>query len=378
MAALHDHKKNPIRIGIWGTPRAGKTTYLAMLYHTLLSDPDHWDVQAGDMLAGETQAGDAESSGKSEAEQAQKFVEQAFRDIFTGRTFPEKTVETRYYNYTVQDKRGPTPGGEPKMMVLEFQDAPGELYEAYYHRDKRQQPGIAVAQRETGPQMADRTPQDLFDYLKACNGLLLFIDPAWGEQTRDQQNYGQLLYQLFEDLRAHRRKENTPPPKVALCLVKVDGADELWNQRNVDEGPRACYRHRPPGSIPEPAPDDCADCPILNHVGWQFMVNQLPGLIPKERVKCFTVSSIGRIVPGEDEGEWLSNVGMGHLWQRPLTPTPRQLKTLPNYLPGMDLSNLKIENTSGTATFEPRSICDVDKIKPYNLLAPILWLLEQD
>ena len=93
------------KIGLWGTAHAGKTTYLAMLYHSLLSKHDEWTVTAD--------------------EDSRQFVEKAFEAIMNNRTFPEKTVESRLYSYTVSHKH------QPKQFTLEFRDAPGELYEEY-------------------------------------------------------------------------------------------------------------------------------------------------------------------------------------------------------------------------------------------------------
>ncbi|MBN1564127.1 MAG: hypothetical protein JXA10_09825 [Anaerolineae bacterium] len=322
------------KIGIWGTSRAGKTTFLAMLYHTFLSQHDTWSIRAEN--------------------EARLFVETAFEDIFSGRSFPEKTVRAQQYQYTITHK------STQQTFILEFLDAPGELFEIYYQR-KRRNENVVVAQSETEPQLANLSANELFNYLAQCDGLLIFIDPLWESRPHGRLTYAQLLYQLFEDLRLERPDN---PPLAAFCLVKVDGVDDLWETR-LDQN-HACYRHNPAQPV-----DNCTKhCPVLQHIGWQFMVNHLPGLLPNDHAKCFTLSSIGRFQT--EETDWQLNVGLGHAWRRPLSPRPPviNMPIINNELAG-DIRDMPV-----TETLEPRSINRIDKIAPYNLLAPLLWMLD--
>jgi len=66
-----------IRIGIWGTSRSGKTTYLAMLY-SALEDSEEWIVQAGD-------------------DHADDFIDTHISDIDAG-NFPPATQPTANLN----------------------------------------------------------------------------------------------------------------------------------------------------------------------------------------------------------------------------------------------------------------------------------------
>ena len=76
----------PIQIGIWGTARSGKTTYLVRLYFDFLARPKEWEVYA--------------------SEEALEFIHRADQEYFHKNVFVEKTHEARDYVFTIPRKRG--------------------------------------------------------------------------------------------------------------------------------------------------------------------------------------------------------------------------------------------------------------------------------
>jgi GTPase SAR1 family protein len=323
------------RIGIWGTGSAGKTTYLALLYQAFLAQHEVWEIFAQD-------------------DEARSFVERTFEQIFQERIFPEKTVSIQEYHYYIN--RAET----RQSFTLAFLDAPGELFEDYYDRRLRRR-ARSVAQRDTENRFTSQTPQEIFDYLAECSGILIFLDPARRESLTHQRPYQTLLYQLLEDLRAYRLQRSLPPPLIALCLTKVDGSTLLWKNRERLNNER-CYRENP-----ELVTECEENCPVFQHLGRVFMLDQMPGLHLKKAVRCFLISSIGRAT---DE---YSNVGNGYTWQRLETPVPpvmTQTHQEQEYLKSA-LDQIPVQDT-----YLPRSISQPEAIKPYHLLDPILWMLQ--
>jgi hypothetical protein len=338
--------KKSFKIGLWGTPKAGKTTYLAVLYQEFLARSDEWNIRA--------------------EEEARRFIEEARRAVFENRSFLTKTVQTARYQYII------TRLNDQRTFVLEFEDAAGELYEAYYERDQRINKEIPVDQDATGPRIADRTPQELFDYLTTCDGLLIFLDPGWKNRT-GRLSQSQLLYQLFEDLRDYRKAHHQVAPRIALCLTKVDADTRLWERRHIDH--RQCFWHN--------ANSDkayCASqCPVYAHLGTQFMERELPGLVAKENVACFALSAVGRYRQDgsspENGAGWKLNVSIKRGWRRSPTPLPRSLtEALTAHDPPSLFSLNDVDDPEPLC--EPLSINDPEKITPFNLLEPITWMLQ--
>ncbi len=333
------------KIGIWGTARSGKTTYLAMLYYAFerLSQHSEWHIQA-----------------QADHEPSQRFIEEVHSQLFEQKLFPEKTKHDAVYYYTISHT---PPTAKPAQYTLEFLDAPGELFEKYYVREQRDQHGL-VEQSSAQPYTTDVTPAALFAHLADCSGLLLFIDPGWKQSSTQTVSYRQLLTQLLNDLKMDRVQRGHPEPRVALCLTKVDGSDQLWQQsqqRHAQQnGDTAhCYRI---GNRPQA---ECeANCALYDYTGGVFM-NQLLNLTNPATVRCFSISSIGRV---DDQ----PNVGRENAWQRGLTPMPPQFSYTPPAL--VESVAHKLTETRVLSTFNPTTINRVDQITPYALLEPLRWV----
>jgi len=329
-----------ITIGLWGTPRAGKTTYLAMLYHSFLTLHDQWEIHA--------------------EPEAMAFIKHCFETIFVRRSFPEKTIETVEYVFTVTNKQNTR-----LQFDLTFIDAPGELYERYYDTDSRTTAQI-VPQSSTAERRTSTTPQQMFEKLSACDGLLMLIDPVW-QTLPNLQNmvlYGSLLFDVLNDLKRLRLTTKGKAPLIGLCMTKADGNPTLYSR--VVPSPLECYRNTPYDSqTPVTHRPTCEGrCPIFDQIGKVAMRDQLPSVQPNERVQCFLLSSIGRVLPANT-----SNVSNQLVWNRPITPTPPSLysnsSAHEDYHPQLMARD----------TFEPDSICDPNAIEPRQLLDPIIWMM---
>lgn len=352
-----------IRIGIWGTAGAGKTTYLAMLYHVFQMVYQEWQIRAADDASDE-------------------FRESAYEAIFSRHRFPEKTRVTREYTFHVT-YRGT---GTRPPLTLTFLDAAGELFEAYAEKGLRDQ-HIEVEQRTRSGQKSDVTPAEIFQKLVSYDALLFLIDPAYpGDQTW-RTPYHELLNQLFNDMqRARGQNPGLPLPRVALCLTKIDASKRLWWDHKHDiDTLHECYRHLSSSASAAAlgaAEAQCSEsCLIMRHLGdgVPFLTRMLPALIPKENVACFYLSSVGRRrVAGHEE----PNIGVGAPWSRRDTPAPPVWGEAPDaprdgqssIAPEWAFLTLPLSETQTMETYQPDLISDTTTIAPYHLIEPILWL----
>lgn len=192
-----------IRIGIWGTSRSGKTTYLAMLY-SALEDSEEWIVQAGD-------------------DHADDFIDTHISDIDAG-NFPPATQPTANLNiftYILKTQFSQGTGS----IVLNFIDAPGEFYE-----DIRGNAAKEVQIHEA--QNNQDTSGDIVDYLRSCDGIIFLLDPI--RSKKQGESYKTLLLRLFREFQKRSRKNDKDigtklEQYMAFCVTKVD-KEEIWSQ----------------------------------------------------------------------------------------------------------------------------------------------------
>lgn len=330
-----------IRIGLWGTARSGKTTYLAMLYHSFLTLHDQWDIRA--------------------SPEAMAFIKQTFETVFVRKSFPEKTAQTTEYVFTVTHKQN-----VHLEFDLTFIDAPGELYERYYDENSRPVQQI-VPQSSTAERRTNLTPQQMFERLSECDGLLMLIDPAWQASPKNQGTvmYGSLLFNVLNDFKRLRQSQGGKAPLIGLCMTKADGDPDLY-RRILPDPATECYRAKsfPPNTPVTQRPTCEGRCSIFDQIGKVAMRDQLPSVQPNARVQCFLLSSIGRTHPSNT-----SNVSSQRVWARRITPTP---PVLPN---GQSAQADHRPQLMAHDTYEPDSICDPNAIEPRQLLDPIIWMM---
>jgi len=354
----------PIKIAIWGTSRAGKTVYLIALF---------WDFQR---LHGEwaIRAADAESEA---------FLDSAREDIFVHHRFPDKTTSLNTYRYYLTRKV------DRREFLLEFIDAPGELYAEYYDpsldKQKRTQ-RVSIARRDKQPQQSEQTPNEIFDQLKESDGILTLLDPGWKLNPLRNQPYDQLLAQVFRDLRNYSQTSTTDQraPYVALCYTKIDATTPLWEfvKQHYDgaRNPngfnplRHCYRFLN-GQGGHGDDNPCQQgCKIYEELGSKLMEDQLE--LPREHFACFHLSSIGRV--GDRP-----NVGSVSQWERDeilaLKPPVFHADTEGDISLPPSLADFAqpLDDIYVDETFEPLSINKPNDIAPYRVTDPVLWLIEQ-
>jgi|GEM_PF-2493011 len=194
--------RNDVRIGIWGTSGAGKTTYLARLYDAL-AESDNWTIQAD--------------------KEASVFVDAHLTKIDGGR-FPERTPKQtrdplKIFSYIItSNKRQPL--ASSGRIILNFVDAAGEFYESV----RIDEDGKAKVASKEGD-------VDIVDYLVSCDGILFLLDPVRSDQ--DGEAYSALLRRLFLKFQSRAREHQPNLTRlehyVAFGVTKVD-RQEIWTK----------------------------------------------------------------------------------------------------------------------------------------------------
>lgn len=182
-----------IRIGLWGAPRSGKTTYLAALPIAAMQYQRH-------------HAGSWNITGMTQ--EANAFLTQGTDLLTRQRAFPEATMGLQHMAWSVH---GPEEKGKLGLrnrrpnFVLEIQDAAGEVF------------------RHDHPQQAQ-----LVGHLARSHGLIYLFDPI-GDAKEATESFVYLqatLTQLAARVRDRGELvDGMLPHHVSVCIAKFDHPD---------------------------------------------------------------------------------------------------------------------------------------------------------
>ncbi|MFE3325927.1 hypothetical protein [Streptomyces sp. NPDC059176] len=184
----------PVRIGLWGAPRSGKTTYLAALPIAAMQYQRHgrgnWVV-----------------SGMSK--EANDFLVDNVARLTRDRVFPPATTGLQSMSWSFQGEEPPSgpfrTRGRDVDFVLEIHDPSGEVF------------------RRDHPQHAQ-----IIDQLARAKGLIYIFDPLGDAQeaTQSLNFFHAALTELntrIRDSGGHHR--NRLPHHVSVCVAKFDHPD---------------------------------------------------------------------------------------------------------------------------------------------------------
>jgi hypothetical protein len=188
-----------IRIGLWGAPGSGKTTYLAALRHAMRVDPANgkWSIYPGN-----------EFSSRFMADHTHNLVD---NHRFPEVTYPGEVTPLRWhfvgdlagsrFDKRKLRRRAPV----PSEFVLSMADVSGEAYSENQHMPA---------------EIADRA----LDHLASAQGLLYFFDPlAEREDSRSMAYLNRTITALSHRMRAEGQLVNRfLPHHVAVCITKFD------------------------------------------------------------------------------------------------------------------------------------------------------------
>jgi hypothetical protein len=190
-----------IKIGLWGSPACGKTTYLAALRHAVDIDPadGRWVVHPGD-----------DASADFMAEHSHNLV---INHQFPGPTFPGAETPLRWhfvgdiagsrFDQRKLRRRAPV----PSEFVVELADVSGEAY------------GDSASEHH----MPD-VIYGALDHLITAQGLIYLFDPIRERDARDSAEYlNRTIIALSRHMLAEGRLVNGYlPHHIAVCVTKFD------------------------------------------------------------------------------------------------------------------------------------------------------------
>ena len=198
-----------IRLGIWGSSGAGKTTYMTMLFMVFRGLPD-WTIQSAN-------------------DEADEFIRRNNERMAEGH-FPDRTQvdvdeKLKFYSYRLslnsQDRHS---------ITLNFIDAPGEYYQSMDTSLKVEDPS------------RPNQEVDIIDYLMDCDGIIFLLDPDPDGDNKNRIAYSTMLFNLFLEFNKRNRKNNRVGNQrleqyIAFCVTKIDH-DKIWEnalKKDADE-----------------------------------------------------------------------------------------------------------------------------------------------
>lgn len=270
-----------MKIGIWGPPRSGKTTYLAGLNSACANA----DVQIGQW-------------GMAPCDEASKrMMDDLVKRLVDEQTFPEPNnpgqyhllrwnlagniENSRYAERKFLRRRAP----EEREFDVELIDASGEVF-------------------GPDPTVPEGIRKTVLDHLEAADGLLFLFDPI---TERDKPNVAQYAASVLSGLllRAQetgRRDGRFLPYRISVCITKTDDPDLLRQARKAGlvfadtDG----VERVPDSKAEELFNRICAgrfwdkgDNDELSTAGAEYVREQLRVHFRPERIRYYAISAVG-------------------------------------------------------------------------------------
>ena len=350
---LQTSSSSDIRLGIWGTSGAGKTTYMFMLYEAL-KESEMWRIELDPI--------------------ARKFISKN-RDFIRQGIFPppnEKSKELEIFSYTLRRK------DIASKIVLNFIDAPGEFYEEMLTA-KGSKGVVKDKNISSSTPLSEEKKTPIIDYLMSCHGIIFLLDPK--NTVKNDGSYSSLLEDLFLEFQERSRRTDTEvnDPRLeqymAFCVTKVDH-ENFWSYRKDAQ-------------------------PFVEKVLGKWMslkklqnFCRLEELNPEKRKKpsknnrCefFCISSVGRY---QKDGEWVPPIIYPEE-NNSTQPNSEQTKSSSGLYWDDKESYPSESSQSSTGDWassgyqdspepvsENRPTIDPEAVlRPYNVLEPIEWLIK--
>jgi hypothetical protein len=278
-----------MKIGIWGAPGSGKTTYLGALnFACANADPriGQWRMAPCD-------------------EKSKQLMDDLVQRLVLG-TYPDPNNVAQYQDFrwnlagSIENsryaprKRRRHRVPEESEFDIELVDASGEVF-------------------GTDPSVPEVARKRALDHLEASDGLLFLFDPITERDKPSVASYAaNVLSRLL--LRAQetgRRDGRFLPYRVAVCITKTDDRDLLWQARKAglvfadSDGVE-----RVPDSMAKDLFDAICDGQFwdrgendqLSTAGAVFVRDQLKVHFRPGNIRYYAISAVGHQTPNFQEG----------------------------------------------------------------------------
>lgn len=351
-------------IGIWGAPQSGKTTFLAALRIAMsLGDPG-WRLDG---------ANDASTA----------FLAASTDQLSEQRVFPSATQSSEKLSWRLHGSRQVKertkwyrPGATrdvPMRVNLDFVDPPGRLFDSRAETEPGASGGRSGSGSSGGPRFATgsdgettsgprfatgepepsrrgeggvgRDRRELVEHLAACGGLILLLDPTREREARDS-------YQFFNRtiLEISQRAPESPndhylPHHLAVCITKYD---HPWVRDRAQEDGFESVTHPDflfPAVHAQVAERFFEELCLKDGIGnIDAIRREIRQHFSPDRTRYFVTSSVGFYIDpetGKFDNENYSNL-------------------------------VKRTHPDGTSSMHLKG-----KVRPINVMEPIMWLVER-
>ncbi|PRX66977.1 hypothetical protein B0I32_105417 [Nonomuraea fuscirosea] len=206
------------RIGLWGAPQSGKTTFLAALRVAVDQGESDWWLH-----------------GSNDA--STDFLTDMTHQLITLRQFPAATLNLppnlQWVFRGEREVRRRTRFGltrterEVTAIMLDLLDAPGGMYRGDSRRSNAAPSGRVQFHDDDGADAGDgrkdlSEEERLIDHLVSCDGLIYLFDPTRERSRRDSYDYFQRTVMQLAQRAAGRSRDRFLPHHLAVCITKFD------------------------------------------------------------------------------------------------------------------------------------------------------------
>ncbi len=216
------------KIGLWGPPASGKTTFLAALKVASLRSAEHWIMTGAD-------------------DESEKFLIDSVRELVRERVFPDFTHSMTEFVFRFVGNPPARRGGwlrsrtmgPPDRVAFDLTvlDVPGRLYGYGGVPGGRSAPGFdtsgiaSVAYPDddrpaSSPAEREDDDERLLRHLEDCDGIVFLFDPVGKDEDNSFEHFHRILEKLARRYFAqdHFGKAHLPQ-QMSVCISKFDQSD---------------------------------------------------------------------------------------------------------------------------------------------------------
>ena len=280
-------EEGAVRIGLWGSPASGKTTYLAALRHAVgnrSGDCGIWNI-----FARNTESADLLVRFTDKLVNSREFPESTLGDVLYELQwlFVGDIAGTRFDNRARLLRRG----GMASKFLLDLIDVAGG---AFADDPAKAHVALDIASRA-------------LDHLESAAGLIYLFDPIGERTNRNSATYvNRMLVELQQRHAAAGRTTQYLDQHVAICITKFDHPKVFQRARELglvnwgaDGMPRIRDEHATQFFDAICAGDFWAEQDEAGQASAQFVRDQLASAFNPKKIRYYVTSSIGfRQPPG--------------------------------------------------------------------------------